>query len=459
VYTIGEISKIVKISTNALRYYDEIGLLKPVAVKNDNQYRYYSDEQVKDIMFITELKQYGFSLGEIKDLIKNKDNKKLKQMLEQKFIEVNDNIMKLKQNSKILERRISELIKEELEMKGGRILIVDDLELVRKMIKSIIEEHGYICAGEAYNGEEAIEAYEELKPDLIIMDITMPKMDGIYAMGKIINKHKDARIIMCSGMSNPQIILESINAGARDFVSKPISSFRLIEAIERGLDNNFSICKVKDNINQISSSIKDFSGGVHNITLSQEEIDLLLNMLLQNEGPILDVLDYIKSLKCKQIDAGYHLNRSVKLEVGIITLLRDKFSSISKKLATYIAHKLGQSCFIQLLTVESITLSEFKTLISSNSHLAIINYKMGYSPVYINVYGSLENEMSILKEILRFGHSEFQVENGKGDNIIIGSEEILKLNEDYSTVLVSYSIEFDKENKGFVAISLPLSLL
>ena len=69
VYTIGEISKIVSISANALRYYDEIGLLKPILTKSDNQYRYYSASQINDIIFIIELKQYGFTLYVIKDLI------------------------------------------------------------------------------------------------------------------------------------------------------------------------------------------------------------------------------------------------------------------------------------------------------------------------------------------------------------------------------------------------------
>jgi two-component system chemotaxis response regulator CheY len=457
-YTIGEISKIVNISTNALRYYDEIGLLRPVAVKNDNQYRYYSDEQIRDIMFIMELKQYGFSLGEIKELIKNRENKKLKEKLQQKLIKVNEDIVKLKQNSKILERRISELIKEEFEMKGANILIVDDLELVRKMIKSIIEEHGYICAGEVCNGEEAIEAYEKLKPDLIIMDITMPIMDGIYAMSKIINKHKNAKIIICSGMSKPQIILESIKEGARDFVAKPISSFRLIEAIERGIDTRNVI--YKHNIDHISSKIKTYSSNsIFDIILAQEEIDSMLNMLFEKDNSIETIVDYLKSFKCRQIDALQSINRSIRLEAEILTLIKDKFTSISQNLHDYYFSKFGQDYFIKLLTVESITLNEYKTLIKADSYIGLIKYKKDNSPIYINVYGDFKNEISTLKEILNFAYSKFQIEDRSDENIIINSDQITKLNEDYLIVLVSYYIEFNKENKGFIAVSLPLSLL
>lgn len=87
-YTIGDVSKIVNISANTLRYYDEIGLLKPCMVQTNNQYRYYSDSQIKEITFILELKQYGFSLDEIKLLLQDKSNQKLKPMLEEKRVEL-----------------------------------------------------------------------------------------------------------------------------------------------------------------------------------------------------------------------------------------------------------------------------------------------------------------------------------------------------------------------------------
>jgi hypothetical protein len=185
----------------------------------------------------------------------------------------------------------------------------------------------------------------------------------------------------------------------------------------------------------------------------------MLNRIFENDNSIEPIVDYIKSFKCKQIDVIHPINRSVRLEDEIIISMKDKFSSISDNLIDYYFNKLGQDCFIKLLTVESITLNEYKSLINADSYLGIIKYKKEHSPIYVNVYGNFKNEIIILKEIFNFAYSKFQIENGKVDNIIIESEEIIKLNEDYPTVLVSYSIEFDKENKGFVAISLPLSLL
>ena len=112
-YTIGEISKIVNISANALRYYDEIGLLKPSLTKSDNQYRYYSASQIKDITFIIELKQYGFTLYEIKELMRNRNNHKLKYMLEEKRTKLHKEMKRLKENTILLEKRIFEIIKED----------------------------------------------------------------------------------------------------------------------------------------------------------------------------------------------------------------------------------------------------------------------------------------------------------------------------------------------------------
>lgn len=179
-YTIGDVSKIVNISANTLRYYDEIALLKPCMVQTNNQYRYYSDSQIKEITFILELKQYGLSLDEIKILLQDKSNQKLKPMLEEKRVELCNEIARLKERYIFLEKRIYKIDWEgERKMNDGKVLIVDDFELARKMIRNIIEEYGYTVIGEASNGEEAIEAYDILKPEIVIMDITMPKMDGI----------------------------------------------------------------------------------------------------------------------------------------------------------------------------------------------------------------------------------------------------------------------------------------
>lgn len=118
---------------------------------------------------------------------------------------------------------------------GKRILIVDDAAFMRMMIKDILVKNGYEIAGEAENGMVAIERYRELWPDLVIMDITMPEMDGIQAVREIKKINYDAKIIMCSAMGQQAMVIESIQAGARDFIVKPFQPERVIEAVRKAL--------------------------------------------------------------------------------------------------------------------------------------------------------------------------------------------------------------------------------
>ena len=97
------------------------------------------------------------------------------------------------------------------------ILICDDAAFMRMMIKDILTKNGYTVAGEAENGAKAVEKYTELKPDLVLMDITMPEMDGIQALKKIRELDPKASVIMCSAMGQQAMVIESIQAGAKDF--------------------------------------------------------------------------------------------------------------------------------------------------------------------------------------------------------------------------------------------------
>ncbi|MCG1011723.1 response regulator [Tepidanaerobacter sp. GT38] len=117
----------------------------------------------------------------------------------------------------------------------GGILIVDDAAFMRMMIKDILTKNGYTVAGEAENGAVAVKTYEELRPDLVIMDITMPEMDGIEAVRKIKASDPSARIIMCSAMGQQAMVIDAIQAGARDFVVKPFQPERVIEAVRKAL--------------------------------------------------------------------------------------------------------------------------------------------------------------------------------------------------------------------------------
>jgi two-component system, chemotaxis family, chemotaxis protein CheY len=115
----------------------------------------------------------------------------------------------------------------------ANILIVDDAAFMRMMIKDILTKNGYVVVGEAENGLKAVEKFKEHSPDLVIMDITMPEMDGIQAVKQIKALNSAAKIIMCSAMGQQAMVIESIQAGARDFIVKPFQADRVIEAVKK----------------------------------------------------------------------------------------------------------------------------------------------------------------------------------------------------------------------------------
>ena len=114
-----------------------------------------------------------------------------------------------------------------------KILICDDAAFMRMMIKDILTKNGYEVAGEAENGAKAVEKYNELKPDLVLMDITMPEMDGIQALKKIKEVDGGALVIMCSAMGQQAMVIESIQSGAKDFIVKQFQADRVIEAVKK----------------------------------------------------------------------------------------------------------------------------------------------------------------------------------------------------------------------------------
>ena len=115
------------------------------------------------------------------------------------------------------------------------ILICDDAAFMRMMIKDILSKNGYTVAGEAENGVRAVEKYNELKPDLVLMDITMPEMDGIQALKNIKAADSGAKVIMCSAMGQQAMVIEAITAGAKDFIVKPFQADRVLEAVKKVL--------------------------------------------------------------------------------------------------------------------------------------------------------------------------------------------------------------------------------
>ena len=120
---------------------------------------------------------------------------------------------------------------------GVKVLIVDDAAFMRMMIKNILSKSGYDIVGEAENGVQAVAKFKELKPDLVTMDITMPEMDGITAVKEIKKLDPTAKIIMCSAMGQQAMVIDAIQAGAKDFIVKPFQPNRVLEAVQKEVES------------------------------------------------------------------------------------------------------------------------------------------------------------------------------------------------------------------------------
>jgi len=114
-----------------------------------------------------------------------------------------------------------------------KVLIADDAMFMREMIKEIVEQAGYEVIGEACNGLEAVEKYRELQPDLTTMDIVMPLKSGIEAVREITGEFEGARIIMCSALGQDSLVVEALEAGARDFIVKPFKAEQVLEVLKK----------------------------------------------------------------------------------------------------------------------------------------------------------------------------------------------------------------------------------
>jgi two-component system chemotaxis response regulator CheY len=114
-----------------------------------------------------------------------------------------------------------------------RVMLVDDAAFMRMMLKDILTKNGYEVCGEAENGAVAVEKYKELMPDLVLMDITMPEVNGIESLKAIKAINKDAKVVMCSAMGQQAMVIESIQAGAKDFIVKPFQADRVLEAVRK----------------------------------------------------------------------------------------------------------------------------------------------------------------------------------------------------------------------------------
>jgi len=114
-----------------------------------------------------------------------------------------------------------------------RIIIADDAAFMRMMLKNILTAGGYEVVAECQNGREAVEKYRELKPDLVISDMVMPEMGGIDTIKQVIAEYPQANILICSAIGQQALVIEAIQAGAKDYIVKPFDQTNVLETVKK----------------------------------------------------------------------------------------------------------------------------------------------------------------------------------------------------------------------------------
>ena len=113
----------------------------------------------------------------------------------------------------------------------AKIMLVDDAAFMRMMVKNALTKAGYDNFVEAQDGAEAVRKYGEEKPDMVIMDITMPNMDGLQALKKIRENDPNAKVVMCTAMGQEGMVVDAIKSGAKDFIVKPFNAERIVQTV------------------------------------------------------------------------------------------------------------------------------------------------------------------------------------------------------------------------------------
>jgi len=153
------------------------------------------------------------------------------------------------------------------------VLIVDDAAFMRMMHKEILTKHGYEVIGEAEDGVRAIKKFYELKPDIVVLDINMPVMDGVSVLQQL-KKDGKARIVMCSAMSQPSIVIEALRCGAKDFIVKPFQQDRLLKNMKVELSDRRAF-----NLDRLNDISKRYDGSSD--ILSQNEVDSIMKEAIE----------------------------------------------------------------------------------------------------------------------------------------------------------------------------------
>ena len=113
----------------------------------------------------------------------------------------------------------------------AKIMLVDDAAFMRMMVKNALTKSGYDNFVEAQDGAEAVKKYDEEKPDMVIMDITMQNMDGLQALKKIRENDPNAKVVMCTAMGQEGMVVDAIKSGAKDFIVKPFNAERIVQTV------------------------------------------------------------------------------------------------------------------------------------------------------------------------------------------------------------------------------------
>jgi len=119
---------------------------------------------------------------------------------------------------------------------GIDVLIVDDLTFIKMVLRDLVEKAGFRVVAEASDGIEALAQFQDKRPDVVLLDITMPKMDGLSTLKKMLEIDPAANIIMCSALGQQQLIVQAIQLGAKDFIVKPFRPERVIASIKKSLN-------------------------------------------------------------------------------------------------------------------------------------------------------------------------------------------------------------------------------
>jgi two-component system chemotaxis response regulator CheY len=163
---------------------------------------------------------------------------------------------------------------EAVAPKGKTALLVDDAAFMRMMQREMLTQSGYEVVAEAVDGVGGYEKYNELKPDIVLLDIVMPNMDGVQSL-KRMELDEKTRVVVVSALGHENVILEAIEAGADYFIVKPFQKEKLLDAMEYGAEKLFS----KDKLEAYRAHLKRQNYKEGDV-LSQKEIDALLNVLL-----------------------------------------------------------------------------------------------------------------------------------------------------------------------------------